>query len=176
MAVRNVDEGILTIKDSLGTKYNNLVFALKNGCFSAAGLAEGTNSATLKTAYAISYTIDGRMYYKAATDNIAMTALSAQADNTYRKYLVEINSSGDVSILAGTAASTAAAAKWPARSSSGKAVIGGFQIATSGGTFTSGTTDITGGTGVTETFYDFGILDDATTQEGTSFVEEIPTS
>ena len=175
MSVRRVDEGVLTIQDSLGTKYNNLVFALKNGCFSSGGLAEGTNAGTMQIARAINYTIDGQMYNKAVTDNIAMTAQTAQADNTYRRYLVEINSSGTVSTLAGTAASTAAAAKWPARSSSGKAVIGGVLIATSGGTFTMGTTDLSAA-GITDTWYDFGFLDDSTTQEGTSFVDEIPTS
>ncbi len=54
-------------------------------------------------------------------------------------------------------------------------MIGGVLIATSGGTFTSGTTDLSAA-GVTDTWYDFGFLDDSTTQEGTSFVDEIPTS
>lgn len=114
-------------------------------------LVEGTNANTIKTTAACFYTIGGVSYKKAATDNIAMTAATAQADLTYRLYLVSINANGDVAITAGTAEATdiATLPALPAAS----APLGYFKIATSGGTFTSGSTDLSGA-GVTDTFYD----------------------
>lgn len=136
-------------------------------CLSKAGLAEGTNSATIKTAApngaGIDFCIDGILYHKADGDNVAMTALDAQADDTSCLYLVQINSSGTISMKKGTERATADvsndeyALQWP-EPDSGNCPIGGIKIVMDGGTFTSGTTDITGGTGVTETFYDFFAL------------------
>lgn len=132
-------------------------------CLSKAGLAEGTNANTIKTAApngaGIDFCIDGLLYHKADTDNIAMTALSAQADLTTCLYLVQITSGGTVSIKKGTERLTADLAndkynlEWPQPDAS-NCPIGGFKVVTSGGTFTSGTTDLGDGA-VTDTYYDF---------------------
>ena len=45
----------------------------------AAGLAEGTNSATFKTANTLTYTSNGVFKSKAATDNLTFTAGTALA-------------------------------------------------------------------------------------------------
>ena len=73
--------------------------------FAAGGLAEGTNANTIKTVNTVPYTIDGILYSKAATDNIAM---NVQGDNLVvpvgykRQYLVCLDSSGTVKSYAGT--------------------------------------------------------------------------
>ncbi|GAA0586719.1 hypothetical protein ACFQH5_20220 [Halomonas salifodinae] len=132
-------------------------------CMSKAGLAEGTNAATIKTAApngaGTDYCIDGVLYHKADTDNIAMTALAEQADNTTCLYLVQINASGTVSLVKGDEVATEdlandeVIAQWP-EPSADNCPLGGFRIVTSGSTFTSGTTDL-GAANITDTFYDF---------------------
>lgn len=73
--------------------------------FAAGGLAEGTNANTIKTVNAVPYMIDGILYSKAATDNIA---INVQGDNLVvpvnykRQYLVGLDSSGTVKSYAGT--------------------------------------------------------------------------
>lgn len=135
----------------LKADHNLLRTALLNGCHGSPGLAEGTNANTIKTTRATAFSIAGVLYNKAITDNIAMTAATAQADLTYRLYLVSIDAAGAVTITAGTAVATDTATL-PALPAS-SAMLGYFKVATSGGTFTSGTTDLSG-TGVTATFVD----------------------
>lgn len=73
--------------------------------FTAGGLAEGTNAGTIKFAAAVAYAIDGVLYSKAITDNIAM---NVQGDNLVvpigykRQYLVCLDTSGTVKTYAGT--------------------------------------------------------------------------
>lgn len=133
-------------------------------CFSSAGLAEGTNSATIKTAApngaGTDYAIKGIGYHKADTDNIAMTALAAQAALTTCLYLVQINSNGDVSIKKGTEQLNAdlsagkVALFWP-EPDADNCPLGGFKIkCENAATFTSGTTDLSA-SDVTDTFYNF---------------------
>lgn len=132
-------------------------------CFSKAGLAEGTNAGTVKivapNGAGVDYAIDGVIYHKAEADNIAMTALSAQADLTSCLYTIALTSGGDLVITKGDEAVTAdidngeASLQWPAVAS-GNCPIGGFRIDLDGTTFTSGTTDL-GAANVTDTFYDF---------------------
>jgi hypothetical protein len=121
-------------------------------CMDSAGLAEGTNANTLKTARAISYMIDGQLYYKGATDNIAMTACAAQADGTTCLYLVTINASGTVKVTKGTDDVTTALPACP----EDECPIGAFKIVTDGATFTSGTDDL-GGASFTDTYADIGV-------------------
>lgn len=136
-------------------------------CLSKAGFSEGTNSATVQIAApngaGIDFCINGYLYHKADADNIAMTALAQQADDTTCLYLAQINSSGTVSLKKGTEVLTAdldndeVALEYPLPDD-GNCPFGLLKIVMDGGTFTSGTTDITGGTGVTETFYDIFAL------------------
>jgi len=150
---------------SLGTKINAIVTLVNevkadvnllrtnsiNRCYSMGQWAEGTNDYTIKNAAAIYYTIAGKMYTKAITDNIAMTALAEQANATYCMYLVSVDAAATVTITKGTAVATDAAVL-PAVTA-GNCAVAAFKIATSGGTFTSGTTDLAGA-GVTDTWYD----------------------
>lgn len=77
----------------------------KTMAFGAGGLAEGTNAGTIKTAAAVPYMIDGVLYSKGATDNVAM---NVQGENLVvpigykRQYLVGVNAAGTVTSYAGT--------------------------------------------------------------------------
>lgn len=133
-------------------------------CFSKAGLAEGTNSATIKivapNGAGVDFSIDGLAYHKADTDNISVTAHSAQAALTKCLYLVQVNASGTVSTKKGTEELTAdvTAGKrvlhWPEPDAS-NCPIGAYKVAlANAATFTNGTTDHSA-TDVTVTYYDF---------------------
>lgn len=134
-------------------------------CLGNAQLAEGTNANTIKTVQAIDFVINGIMYSKAATDNIAMTACAAQAVLTTCLYLITINASGTVKITKGTEVLTRLVAngvvplelpECPAN----EAPIGILKIVcANSATFTSGTTDL-GATDVTDTFYNIGWMPD----------------
>ncbi len=132
-------------------------------CLSKAGLAEGSNAATIKTAApngaGTDFAIDGLLYHKADTDNIAMNALAAQAALTKCLYCVQIDSGGNVSLKKGDeelVADLAAGNKvlhWPLPDD-GKCALGYIKIETAAATtFTSGTTDL-GAAGITDTYYD----------------------
>jgi len=131
-----------------------VVSGLLNMSNGKAGLTEGTDAATLKTATAVDFCIDGVPgVQKAATDNIAMTACATQVKSSYCKYLVTIAIGGAITVTKGNDAATAALALMPARPVGG-APIGFFQILTDAATtFTSGTTDL-GAAGITETYGD----------------------
>lgn len=145
-----------TFLNELKADFNLLRAQVLNSAGEDADVTEGTNANTIKTTDACSYTIAGVIYEKAATDNIAMDAVSAQADLTYRLYLVSINAAGTVAITGGTAVATDTAVlpALPADS----APLAYFKIATSGATFTSGTTDLSAA-GITDTFFDLGVVD-----------------
>lgn len=147
-------------------------------CLAAAGLAEGTNANTIKTANNITYTIDGRFYSKAATDNIAISysgpsvyqaaAGGVQAVNgsftgavggSTRLYLICLDTAGAVSIVPGQIVNTAelsagrVALQFP-DDPINVCPIGALRVAlTAGTTFTPGSTDLSA-SGVTGTFYD----------------------
>jgi hypothetical protein len=76
---------------------------LRNVCFAKAILAEGTNDSTIKTTTnTVSYAIDGKLYTKAPTDNIAPTVCASQAASKRCRYLVSIDSAGNVAVTKGT--------------------------------------------------------------------------
>lgn len=131
----------------------------KTGALGKAGLAEGTNAATIKTTNIVDFAIDGVAYRKAVTDNIAVTAHAQQAASTSCLYLVQIDNAGTVSTKKGNEELTADLGvtrnlQWP-QPDDGKCPLGGYRIALDNATtFTNGTTDI-GAAGVTSTFYDF---------------------
>jgi len=137
-------------------------------CLSKAGLAEGTNSATIKTVApngaGVDFAIDGVLYPYADTDNIAVTAATAQADLTSCLYLVCASAAASpaITVVKGTEVLTASLTsgddvlEWP-EPTAGTCPIGGFKVVNSGGTFTAGTTDLGAGT-VTDTYYDFFLV------------------
>ena len=141
-----------TVIDELKSDFNLLRGNFINMCLGAAGLAEGTNAACIKTVNAVDFVIGGQIYSKAATDNIAITATAQQAISTYCMYLVSIASNGTVTVTKGTelGTDTAVLPALPASS----APLGAFKIATDGATtYTGGTTD-NGAAGITDTYYD----------------------
>lgn len=148
----------------LGSRFGEDVLANSGltGCVTKAGLAEGTNAATIKTAApngaGTDYAIHGLGYHKADTDNIAMTALAVQAADTKCLYLVQIDSAGTVSMKKGeekltTDVSTGKALQWPMPDAD-KCPIAGIEITTVAVTFTSGTTDLSAA-GITAVYFDF---------------------
>lgn len=146
-------------------------------CLASAGLAEGTNANTIKTTADITYTIDGRFYSKATTDNIAISYAGAsvyqaaaggvQAINggftggvngSTRLYLLTLDSSGAVGIVPGAIVDSAelaagrVALQFP-DAPAGACPFGALRIALTAGTaFTPGSTDLSA-SGVTDTFY-----------------------
>ncbi len=131
-------------------------------CYGKAGLAEGTNSATIKivapNGAGVDFGIDGLGYHKADTDNIAVTAHAAQAADTQCLYLVQLDSSGTLSTKKGeekltTAITDGQALQWP-QPDADRCAIGGYRIKTVAVTFTNGTTDHSAA-GITATYYDF---------------------
>lgn len=133
-------------------------------CFSSAGLAEGTNANTIKINAAngagIDFAIHGICYHKADTDNISVTAHSAQAALTKCLYLVQIDSAGTVSTKKGTEELTAdmTAGKrvlhWPTPDAN-KCPIGGYKVVlANAATYTNGSTDHSA-TDVTVSYYNF---------------------
>lgn len=126
-------------------------------CHGKAGLAEGTNAATIKTATAVTYSIAGKAYSKAATDNLAFSAGHAvQADGTTRYYGVALDSSGAIVTTQGDAGG-----EMPEKVS-GTCLIGFIKVVCSGGAFTPGTTDLSAA-GVTATYLDVTMKPLATT-------------
>ena len=67
-------------------------------CLGNAQLAEGTNANTIKTVQAIDFAINGIMYSKAATDNIAMTACAQQAALTTCLYTISVGSNITITV------------------------------------------------------------------------------
>ena len=127
--------------------------ALGKHTFGAAGLAEGTNANTIQAATAFDYCINGIIYTKAITDNIAMTAAAVQNISTHCMYLVSIDSAGVVTTTKGVEAKTTEDIFLPS-TPAGDCPLGAFKIVTDGSTtFTSGTTDL-GAAGITDTFWD----------------------
>lgn len=114
------------------------------------GLAEGTNSATLKTTNQIYYSLyNNQGLSKAATDNIAMTACAQQPGGTFCIYLISIDVNGAVVTTKGTN-NAYALPTTPA----GTTPIGAIWIvAATSYPFTSGTTDLSA-TGITAAFFD----------------------
>jgi hypothetical protein len=138
-------------------KMRDVLTGLLNRCNEACGLTIGGTATKIKTAAAVDFTINGRIYTKAATDNITITAGAVQPISTFCKYLVSIIADGTVAVTKGNDGTTAAlalVADLPADS----APLGWFQIATNGSTtFTAGTTSLAAA-GITDTYADLSCI------------------
>lgn len=119
-----------------------------NVCLQAAGLASGTTPAKVKTANAIGYTINGRTYNKAATDDLFTLAGTVMAAGEVQAIFLLLDASGTASVQssgvkkASTTTSTTeryvpGAFNWP--DPVDKAVVGAVVI-TATAAFTPGTT------------------------------------
>ncbi len=145
-----------TMIAELKTDLDLLRTQILNQCFVKCDLAEGTNANTLNIATAFEYSIGNRLYAKAATDNVAMTAAAEQAISTYCVYLCSIDAAGAVTVTKGSEVATDISVL-PAVPAS-ECAFAAFKIQTDGATtFTSGTTDL-GATGITETFFDLAFV------------------
>jgi len=78
----------------------------------AAGLVIGTGDLTIKIANAFHYTINGGMYLKGATDNIALsgTAGLACAVSKFAAYVITVNATGAIALVKAADAVSAALA------------------------------------------------------------------
>lgn len=111
-------------------------------------VAEGTNAATIKTTNAVDYQINGQVYTKAATDNIAMTACATQANGTTCYYLVSIKADGNLVVTKGVD-NSGLLPDCPAN----QAPLAAFKLVAAAA-FTSGTTDL----GSQETWAQIAVL------------------
>lgn len=136
----------------------------KTGCLSKAGLSLATDKNDIQIAApngaGVDFMINGIMYHKADTDNIVMTALTAQAADTTCLYLVQLDSDGTLSVKKGTEQLSAdigdnLAVQWPAPDAD-NCPIGGYKVSTTSVTFTNGTTDLDA-SGVETDFFDFAL-------------------
>ena len=126
---------------------NNVLQGFANHTLGCAGLAEGTNSATLKTSNIVHFIINGQTYVKAATDNIAWPSLTTVlASGVTAYYLICISTAGALSMVAPPTARTGdpdttglLLGTQPANT----AVLGIMKLVTTGA-FTHGTTDLAG--------------------------------
>lgn len=130
-----------------------------NLCLAAAGVAEGTNANTFKTSNPISYTIDGRGYYKAATDNLAFSAGTAVAASRVCAFFVLIDAAGTVTteqsatVTPSPTGDVARALEIP--NPTDKVVVGAVIVRTgASATFTPGSTDLSAA-GITATYANF---------------------
>jgi len=161
------------------TKRDNLSLGM-------AGFAAGTTAGTFKTNNAVNYQIAGRVYQKAATDNIAFTpmpkavtpAVPVVPANKTQVYFISVDPAGncffeqarssvtDAGVLRGMGGSSTGAGynpsayEWPTESN-GFAIIGAIKVATNAsGSFTAATTSLAAAN-QTVTFYnvaeDYGV-------------------
>ena len=98
--------------------------------------------------------VNGVVFTKAATDNVAFSGTTVLAISTFTKILVTLNSSGTFATVTGTSAATSALALLPA-AASGYIPIGYVEVETDGSTtFTMGTTSLAAA-GITDTYANF---------------------
>lgn len=118
--------------------------------------AKATADPDIKTTNNLHYTINNILYVKAAGNidvSAAHTAVE-QAVDTYCAYLVQINAAGDITILKGTDAASAALALAALPTPTAlNCPFGIVVIFTDTAAFTFGTTN-TDAAGVTDTYYD----------------------
>lgn len=120
---------------------------------------EGTTANKFKTTQAVSYSIGGFAYYKAATDNLTFSAGTALGNSQRCAFFVCLDAAGNVTTLQSPIVTPSptgdqrAAAEIP--NPTDKAVIGAIVVTTgAAATFTPDGTDLSAA-GVTFTKYNF---------------------
>ena len=157
------NKGLIGPKVALGDRLDEvhdyltaLNTLLSTQCLSTGAWAEGTNANTIQNAAIVYYTIAGRLYSKAITNNIAMTAATAQVALSSCCYLICLDSSGTVSTVKGTDSLTASgvAPAIPAPTA-GTCPVAVLRVTVANAaTFTAGSTDLSA-TDVTGVFANF---------------------
>jgi len=120
----------------------------------AAGLAEGTNSATFKTVNTLTYTSNGVFKSKNATDNLTFSTGTALAASQACLFAVWIDASGTVTTTQGPIVGACDPCPVPSQTTAGTTLVGLIKVTTdSSTTFTPGTTDL-GASGITDAYSD----------------------
>lgn len=121
----------------------------------AAGLAEGTNSATFKTTNTLAFTSNGVFKSKGATDNLTFsTGHTALAASQACLFGVWITAAGAVSTTQGPIVAAGDPCPVPTQVTAGTTLVGLIKVTTdSSTTFTPGTTDL-GASGITDAYSD----------------------
>jgi hypothetical protein len=134
-----------------------------NVSLTAAGLAEGTNSATFKTSNTLTFTINGVFKSKSATDNLTFSSgHTALAASQACLFGVWIDGSGNVSTSQGPIVASGDPCPVPGLpagsvESDPVALVGLIKVTTGATTFTPGTTDL-GAANVTDAYYDCMVM------------------
>ena len=125
----------------------------------AAGLAEGTTSATFKTANTLTYTSNGVFKSKSATDNLTFSSgHTALAASQACLFGVWVNDSGTVSTSQGPIGTAGEVCPVPSAPANGLTLVGLIKVTTDASTtFTPGTTDL-GASGITDAYYDTMVM------------------
>jgi hypothetical protein len=120
----------------------------------AAGLAEGTNANTFKTANTLTYTSNGVFKSKSATDNLTFSTGTALAASQACLFAVWITSGGTVTTTQGPIVTSGDPCPVPGQTTAGTTLVGLIKVTTSSAvTFTPGSTDLSA-TGITPAYYD----------------------
>jgi hypothetical protein len=120
----------------------------------AAGLAEGTNSATFKTTNTLAFTNNGVFKSKGATDNLVFSTGTALAASQACLFGVWIDGSGNVTTTQGPIVAAGDPCPVPSQTTAGVTLVGLIKVTTSSAaTFTPGTTDLSA-SGITDVFFD----------------------
>ena len=120
----------------------------------AAGLAEGTNTATFKTTNTLAFTSNGVFKSKGATDNLTFSTATALAASQACLFAVWINASGTVTTTQGPIVAAGDPCPVPSQTTAGTTLVGLIKVTTnSSTTFTAGTTDLSA-SGITAAFSD----------------------
>jgi len=120
----------------------------------AAGLAEGTNANTFKTANTLTFTSNGVFKSKAATDNLTFSTGTALAASQACLFAVWITSGGTISTTQGPIVASGDPCPVPGQTTANTTLVGLIKVTTSSSaTFTPGSTDLSA-TGVTGAYYD----------------------
>ena len=121
-------------------------------CLVAAGLVGHSSPEQVATANTITFMIDGKMYSKVATTAIVVTG-GILAISSFRWYVVQVDSAGTMTIVAGTDN-----AAWLPALTDGCCIVGAFKVVTdSSHTFTPTSTSLVAA-GITTTYFDLSVV------------------
>lgn len=104
-----------------------LLQALVNRCFDDADLAVATNTTKIKTTDAVEFSIAGKLFEKAATDDVTVSGMTDSGAGQFSKIRVELNASGTFGFVQGPFAAAQVLAEVPRRSES-KCTVGWIEI------------------------------------------------
>lgn len=134
---------------------NRIVLATLNDVSpsSAHVVAQATNTTGVKTTGTATFTVDGVLVSKAATDPLWTLTGSVLPVASFTRYALLLNASGTASVLQGTVSQVSAASVVYQSMPDGAAVVGYVTIQTDAThTFTPGTTSLTAA-GITAAFF-----------------------